>query len=237
VPEPPGAYEPAVVDWLVGGDLPTALALPVTVIDLGRRGVLSLSHRDEEILVRRQSAAPSAWEAMVHELLFQRAGGEDGVSGAQLREWLSSRPEPARRWAVDWELALTQHALGVLRGELRGERRGGLLRRRHPARDHDGLRERWQEWGADLAERALVRDPHPDALAEWARILVLCVPLGVAEQIAVRVERHLSASERAALADGWCPLLPGASLAESLRFLLDALPAVPIDTPTTEAPS
>lgn len=230
VPEPPGDYEPAVVDWLVGADAPTPLALPVTVVDLARRGVLSLSWTEEGLCVRRRGPAPSPWQALVHELLFQRAGRDEDVSAEGLRAWLAARPEPARRWAVDWELALTQHALATLRAQP-----PGLLRRRRRPRDQDALRERWQDWAAQLSERALVQDTHPDALAFWARALVLCLPLGCGEAVAERLDRRLSPSERAALAGQWCPALPEATLAESLRAVVDALPAVPVAADEADA--
>jgi len=225
VPEPPGLYEPVVVDWLAGREWPTAQAVAVTMLDLGRQGVLTMEWGAGDIVLTRNRAGRHDFEARILDLIFHRVGRDrEQVNASEIREWIDARPDESRTWWDDWETAATQHTLRALRNAPRGI----SLPRRKAKRDRDHLLDRWQEWADELALTARAPSRHPDELARWARAICEAVPLNQAVAITARIEGDLSLSERATLCGGWCPIPMGARMSEALEELLKVLPRLEV---------
>ena len=103
------------------------------------------------------------------------------------------------------------------------------MRRRSP--EGRALWERWRRFGAFLGTmdfRSLA-DRAPDALAQWGPMLVYAIPLGVAAEVARRLDVQLSDDEKRHVAGGWYPYYYGAhghhGFADGLDRVASAVPS------------
>lgn len=120
---PPTDDPPALVEWLLRRGTLGEGAVTATLLDLGRRGALTMEQAPGEdgrsdvlFSAKDRSAVRYPFESAVLDLLFQRAGDGRGATGAQLAAWVKANPSEAGKW---WS-AFTK-AVG---GE--GSRRGWL---------------------------------------------------------------------------------------------------------------
>jgi hypothetical protein len=109
----PSEDPPAFVDYLLNLEL-TDRALAATILDLARRGHITVRHvptghggpGDQRAVTLFERGAPPdrGWERHVLRLLFDSAGrGRHSVDANELRAWVAAHPEQARAWWDAWK--------------------------------------------------------------------------------------------------------------------------------------